>query len=148
MLSRLLFQQLSRLCRLPSMLSCPPLREVARGNRRGKSTHGPPYRYHRGEERRLCRSRPQPGGSSPLCQGTEARRSSRAAIQELVRDYLPPGVTLLDMGEHRLKDLARPEHVFQLVVSGLPSEFPPLKSLDNHPNNLPMQPTPFIGQGE
>ena len=50
------------------------------------------------------------------------------------------------MGEHRLKDLIRPEHVFQLVVPGLPSEFPPLKTLDNRPNNLPLQPTPLIGR--
>jgi predicted ATPase/class 3 adenylate cyclase/Tfp pilus assembly protein PilF len=64
----------------------------------------------------------------------------------LVRDALPPGVQLLDMGEHRLKDLIRPEHIFQLVVPGLPSEFPPLKTLDNRPNNLPLQPTPFIGR--
>src|SRR3954447_19138122 len=44
----------------------------------------------------------------------------------LVRDDLPPGTQLLDMGEHRLKDLTRPEHVFQLVILGLPAGFPPL----------------------
>lgn len=64
----------------------------------------------------------------------------------LVRDALPPGVEILDMGEHRLKDLIRPEHIFQLVVSGLPSEFPPLKTLDTRPNNLPLQPTPLVGR--
>src|SRR5919206_2767230 len=52
------------------------------------------------------------------------------ATQELVRDRLPPGVSLKDLGEQRLSDLARPEHVFQLVVPGAPSEFPPLRSLD------------------
>src|SRR6266550_4697209 len=46
----------------------------------------------------------------------------------LVRDTLPSGVQLLDMGEHRLKDLVRPEHIFQLVVPDLPSTFPPLKT--------------------
>jgi predicted ATPase/class 3 adenylate cyclase len=65
---------------------------------------------------------------------------------ELVQDELPPGVRLLDLGEHRLKDLTRPEHVFQLAMPGLPADFPPLKTLDNRPNNLPMQPTPLIGR--
>ena len=64
----------------------------------------------------------------------------------LVRDALPPGVQLLDMGEHRLKDLIKPEHVFQLAVPDLPSHFPPLKTLDNRPNNLPLQPTPLVGR--
>jgi predicted ATPase/class 3 adenylate cyclase len=69
-----------------------------------------------------------------------------AATQELVRDSLPSGVELKDMGEHRLKDLTRPEHIFQLRGAGLLSEFPPLKTLDNRPNNLPAQLTPFIGR--
>jgi class 3 adenylate cyclase len=65
---------------------------------------------------------------------------------ELVRDALPPDVRLVDMGEHRLKDLTRPEHIFQIVAPGLPSDFPPLKTLENRPNNLPLQPTPLIGR--
>jgi predicted ATPase/class 3 adenylate cyclase len=69
-----------------------------------------------------------------------------AATQELVRDQLPAEVTLQDMGEHHLKDLTRPERVFQLEAAGLPSEFPALKTLDNHRNNLPAQPTPLIGR--
>ena len=64
----------------------------------------------------------------------------------LVRDNLPAGVSLLDLGEHHLKDLFRSEHVFQLVSTTIPSEFPSLKSLDAHPNNLPLQPTPLIGR--
>ena len=68
------------------------------------------------------------------------------ATQELVRDGLPPAVQLVDMGQHRLKDLIRPEHIFQLQAEGLPGEFPPLKTLDNRPNNLPEQLTPFIGR--
>ena len=64
----------------------------------------------------------------------------------LVRDVLSPGVTLRDMGEHRLKDLAQTEQIFQVLGPGLPSEFAPLKTLDNHPNNLPLQLTPFIGR--
>ena len=65
---------------------------------------------------------------------------------DLVRDSMPPGTSLLDLGEHRLKDLIRPEHVFQLVHPALPSGFPPLKSLDAYPNNLPVQLTSFIGR--
>lgn len=63
---------------------------------------------------------------------------------ELVRDALPDGVSLRDMGEHRLKDLYRPEAVFQVLHPGLPSDFPALNSLDVHPHNLPVQPTPPI----
>jgi predicted ATPase/class 3 adenylate cyclase len=66
--------------------------------------------------------------------------------QELVRDLLPSEVGLRDLGEKHLKDLFRPERVFQLLVSDLPSEFPPLKTLDQHGNNLPVQPTPLVGR--
>src|SRR5215204_5757398 len=66
--------------------------------------------------------------------------------QELVRDQLPAGTTLRDLGEHRLKDLFRPERIFQLVSLDLPSEFPPLRTLDAYRNNLPLQPTPLIGR--
>ncbi|MDQ5851903.1 MAG: tetratricopeptide repeat protein, partial [Chloroflexota bacterium] len=69
-----------------------------------------------------------------------------ATTRELVRDSLPPSVSLRDLGEHRLKDLIRPEHVFQVVMSDLQDDFPPLKSLDRLPNNLPLQPTPLIGR--
>ena len=65
---------------------------------------------------------------------------------DLVRDNLPEGTSLNDMGEHRLKDLARPEQVFQVVSPDLPADFVPLKTLDTRPNNLPVQPTPFIGR--
>jgi predicted ATPase/class 3 adenylate cyclase/DNA-binding CsgD family transcriptional regulator len=66
--------------------------------------------------------------------------------RELVEHDLPNGVSLRDLGEHRLKDLQRPGRVFQLIITGLPADFPPLKSLDNRPNNLPIQLTPFIGR--
>jgi class 3 adenylate cyclase len=66
--------------------------------------------------------------------------------QELVRDQLPVGTTLRDLGEHRLKDLFRPERVYQLLAPELPSEFPPLRTLDTYRNNLPLQPTPLIGR--
>jgi predicted ATPase/class 3 adenylate cyclase len=66
--------------------------------------------------------------------------------QELVRDALPAEVGLVDLGEHRLKDLARAERVFQLTPSRLPADFPPLRSLDARPHNLPVQPTSLVGR--
>jgi predicted ATPase len=66
--------------------------------------------------------------------------------RSLVVDRLPTGVTLSDLGRHRLKDLNQPEHVFQVDIAGLPREFPALKSLDSRPHNLPLQPTPLIGR--
>ena len=66
----------------------------------------------------------------------------------LVRDWLPPGAALTDLGSHRLKDLGRPERIFQLHGAGLAAEFPPLRSLGNPalPNNLPAQLSSFIGR--
>ena len=66
--------------------------------------------------------------------------------RDLVEHALPEGVSLRDVGAHRLKDLQRPGQLFQLVIAGLPADFPPLKTLDSSPNNLPLQPTPFIGR--
>jgi predicted ATPase/class 3 adenylate cyclase len=65
---------------------------------------------------------------------------------EMVRDQLPAGMSLVELGEHRLKDLFRPERVFQLSAPDLPSEFPPLRTLDAYRNNLPLQPTPLVGR--
>lgn len=67
-------------------------------------------------------------------------------VAELVRDTLPAGAALRDLGEHRLKDLLRPEHIYQLIISGLQDNFPALKTLDAHPNNLPIPPTPLLGR--
>jgi predicted ATPase/class 3 adenylate cyclase len=64
----------------------------------------------------------------------------------LVRDMLPPGISLQDLGEHRLKDIQHHERIFQLVINDIHANFPPLKTLDLHPNNLPTQLTPFIGR--
>ncbi len=66
----------------------------------------------------------------------------------LVRDALPPGAALADLGVHRLKDLGRPEHIFQLKAVGLRADFPPLRSLGNPAlaNNLPAQLATFIGR--
>lgn len=66
--------------------------------------------------------------------------------RDLVESELPENVTLRDLGEHRLKDLRRPKHLYQMVIGGLPADFPPLKTLDALPNNLPVQLTSFIGR--
>ena len=68
------------------------------------------------------------------------------ATRMLAGADLPAGVALRDMGDHRLKDLAQPEHIFQLVIDGCPTEFPALRTLDRTPNNLPTQVTTFIGR--
>jgi predicted ATPase/class 3 adenylate cyclase len=65
---------------------------------------------------------------------------------ELVEQELSAGVSLRDLGEHRLADLQRPTHLFQLVITDLPADFPALKTLDDSPHNLPIQPTPLIGR--
>jgi predicted ATPase/class 3 adenylate cyclase len=52
----------------------------------------------------------------------------------------------LDLGEHRLKDLTQPQRLFQLLHPGLTDEFPPLRTLENRPTNLPLQATPLIGR--
>lgn len=65
---------------------------------------------------------------------------------EIVREHLPNNISLQGLGEHRLKDLIRPEHLYQLVAPDLPKDFPPLKSLDALLNNLPIQLTSFVGR--
>ena len=66
--------------------------------------------------------------------------------RHLVEHHLPDGVSLRDLGKYRLKDLQQKSHLFQLVVAGLPADFPLLKTLDTSPHNLPIQPTPLIGR--
>ncbi|MET0565598.1 MAG: adenylate/guanylate cyclase domain-containing protein [Acidimicrobiia bacterium] len=64
----------------------------------------------------------------------------------LVERSLPADVSLRDLGKHRLKDLAEPEAILQVVVAGLQSEFPLLRTLDAIPNNLPKLLTSFVGR--
>jgi len=66
--------------------------------------------------------------------------------KELVKDSLPANTELGDMGEHYLKNLVHPEHLFQLNIAGLPSDFPPLNTLNIPRHNLPLQLTNFIGR--
>ena len=68
------------------------------------------------------------------------------ATVDLARDALPEGVGLVDLGEHRLRDLSRPERAFQVSAPLLQCEFAPLVSLDAFPGNLPLQVSSFIGR--
>jgi class 3 adenylate cyclase len=68
------------------------------------------------------------------------------ATESLVRDELPEGTKLIDLGEHRLRDLGRPLRVFQLIQVGRNEEFPPLRTLDSFPGNLPARVSSFIGR--
>jgi predicted ATPase/class 3 adenylate cyclase len=71
-----------------------------------------------------------------------------ATTAALVRDSLPDGARLKDLGAHRLKDLGRPEQIFQLAAPGLSADFPPLRDLGSAkpPGNLPAQLSTFIGR--
>jgi predicted ATPase/class 3 adenylate cyclase/DNA-binding XRE family transcriptional regulator len=69
------------------------------------------------------------------------------ATKDLVKDGLPANTELRDMGEHHLRNLISPEHLFQLSIVGLPSDFPPLNTL-THRHNLPVQLTSFIAREE
>ncbi len=68
------------------------------------------------------------------------------ATHDLVADRLPDGVALVDCGQHRLRDLGRPEQVYVLEHPDLPSHFGPLRSLNALPNNLPDRLTTFVGR--
>jgi predicted ATPase/class 3 adenylate cyclase len=67
---------------------------------------------------------------------------------DLVHDSLPLSVGLRELGRHQLRDLARPENVYQLTHPELAVEFPPLRSVDAFPGNLPVQVTSLVGRGE
>jgi predicted ATPase/class 3 adenylate cyclase len=91
--------------------------------------------------------------------GLDVHRASRVATsghggqvllssttRALTEASLPDGVSLRDLGEHRLKDLSRSERISQLVIAGLPDQFPPLRTLESTPNNLPVLLTSFVGR--
>ncbi len=93
--------------------------------------------------------------------GTEVHRAARLtstahggqiviseATHALVRDDPPSEIGFSDLGTHRLKDLARPEHLFQVTHPDLAERFPPLRSLEGFPNNLPAQLSSFVGREE
>jgi predicted ATPase/class 3 adenylate cyclase len=80
-----------------------------------------------------------------------AANGGQVLISESTRDIvtavLPAGVTLADKGEHRLKDLDRPEHLYQLVVAGLAADFPPIRSVSARFEVMPAQLSSFVGRG-
>ncbi len=94
--------------------------------------------YYGSVPNRCARLRGIAHGGQVLISGTTA---------PLVRDALPPDVDLIDLGEHRLRDMNRSEHVYQLGHSELQRDFPPLKSVDLQVSNLPLHLTSFVGRG-
>ena len=68
------------------------------------------------------------------------------ATQSLVEKRLPPGTRLRGLGQHRFKNLTEPQRLYQVVIDGLEQDFPPPRTLDIRPNNLPVQLTNFIGR--
>lgn len=80
----------------------------------------------------------------------EAAHGGQIVVSEatavLVEHDLSEGVSLRDLGKHRLKDLTEPETIFQVSVLGLESDFPEIRTLEAIPNNLPMQITSFVGR--
>jgi predicted ATPase/class 3 adenylate cyclase len=71
-----------------------------------------------------------------------------ATTRQLLGESLGDTLSMRDLGEHRLKDLAQPVRLFQLAGADLPTEFPPLRTLSSRPNNLPVQLTSFVGREE
>ncbi|HEY7034753.1 MAG TPA: tetratricopeptide repeat protein, partial [Thermomicrobiales bacterium] len=105
----------------------------------------------------LGEARPEDGDYTAPCLNRLARLLATGhggqvllteAVRRLVEGRVPEGVTLVDLGRHRLRDLLDPERVAQLAIAGLPATFPPLKSLERHPTNLPVQPTDLVGRDD
>jgi hypothetical protein len=68
------------------------------------------------------------------------------AVQQLVRGALPADAGLRDLGQHRLRDLLEPERIWQGLAPSLETDFPPLATIENRPQTLPRQSTPFLGR--
>jgi predicted ATPase/class 3 adenylate cyclase len=79
-----------------------------------------------------------------IAHGGQIVCSAVAAV--LAGDRLPRSIELIDLGSHRLRDIDRPEQVFQVVAADLPRVFPPLRSLSTHRSNLPVLLTSFVGR--
>lgn len=78
-----------------------------------------------------------------------AGHGGQVVVSQATHDLLQDeeiGTPLVDLGEHRLKDLSQPQRLFQLVVDGVADVFPPLRTLENRLTNLPVQPTQLIGR--
>ena len=75
-----------------------------------------------------------------------AGHGGQVLLTQTTRDLLSEATAVRDLGEHRLKDLSRPQRLYQLQIDGLLSAFPALKTMENRPTNLPVQPTSLIGR--
>src|SRR5436189_62485 len=79
-----------------------------------------------------------------------AAHGGQVLISEATRPQVeatpPEGVSLRDLGRHRLKDIDQPTHLWDLIIDGLTSEFPAIRTLDARPTNLPPQRTSFLGR--
>src|SRR6266540_3006342 len=78
-----------------------------------------------------------------------AAHGGHVLLSHTTRDLLEeesPELRVRDLGLHRLKDLTQAQRLFQLAVDGLDKAFPPLRTLENRPTNLPVQPTPLVGR--
>jgi predicted ATPase/class 3 adenylate cyclase len=77
-----------------------------------------------------------------------AGHGGQVLVSESTRVLLDARFQVRDLGDHRLKDLSGPQRLYQLLVEDLPIDFPPLKTLENRPTNLPVQPNAFIGRAD
>ena len=75
-----------------------------------------------------------------------AGHGGQVLLSETTRNLVGDEYAVRDLGEHRLKDLSRPIRLYQLVEDGLAETFPPLRTLESRPTNLPVQPTLLIGR--
>ena len=145
---------LRRLRRAPARRWRRPSRRSARSSRsRGPRTPGSRSGWASTRARRARRAAASSASTSTGRRGsrppaTAGRSSPRTRPGRSSRARCPPGVTLRELGEYRLRDLLAPERLFQVEGDGLPSEFPKLRTPDTRPNNLPTQLTTFVGRDD
>ena len=78
-----------------------------------------------------------------------AGHGGQILVSQTAHDLIADDMTshaFIDLGEHRLKDLTSPQRLYQLAVADLPDHFPPLRTFDARPTNLPIQATPLVGR--
>ena len=75
-----------------------------------------------------------------------AGHGGQVVVSEATQALLDERVRLRDLGDHRLRDFSEPQRLYQLEIDGVPSEFPPLNTLENRPTNLPAPTSTFIGR--
>ncbi len=126
----------------PASLGGPDARGRARGIRVRAGLHAGDVEVHDGDY-----LGPVVNRSARLM---DAAHGGQVVLSQAVYDLLAPdgqsSLELRDLGLRRLRDLSAPEHIYQVIMPGLPAEFPPLRTLDARPNNLPAQLTTLIGR--